>query len=346
MRQFRRHPGRDIDIDAKVAFLRRPESYRERTRAVEVLETHMSWVFLTDAHAYKLKKPVSYGFLNYISIEARRRNCKQEVALNRPLAPGVYLGTVPLTTDKRGRLRIGGSGPAVDWLVKMRRLRAEDTLQYAIETKTVRKKDLVRIARRMTGFYRARPAEAVDPDAYCASFRAQIATDRDSLLNRQYGLDRNRIESIATAQRRFLDREGELLADRARGGRIVEGHGDLRPEHIYLNDPPLIVDRLEFYRGFRIVDPAGEFAFLAMECDRLGARAIDGWLYDVYRAEMEDDPPRRLIDFYKGRHAATRAVIAIRHLDDSTVADPQKWRNRTAHYLALAEAYAKRFAAA
>lgn len=346
MQESRQQPGTEIEIGEKVAFLRRPAAYPEPTEAVEVLETHMSWVFLTDVHAYKLKKPVQYGYLDYTSIEARRLNCEREVELNRPLAPGVYLGTVPLATDKQGRLCIGGNGPAVDWLVKMRRLRAEDTLQHAIETQAVRKEHIVRVARRMSAFYRARTPEPVGPEEYCASVRAQIVEDSGALLRPDYGLDRTRIERVAAAYLGFLDRGGEVLAGRARSNRIIEGHGDLRPEHVYLGDPPLIVDCLEFHRGFRIVDPASELAFLAMECDRLGAPAVDSWLFEVYRTETQDDPPRRLIDFYKGRHACTRAAIAIRHLDDGAVPDERKWRDRTDRYLDLAEEYAKRIEAA
>lgn len=344
MNETRQQPG--PEIEDKVAFLRRPDAYPERTRAVDVQETHMSWVFLTDAHAYKLKKPVRYGFLDYTSVAARRLNCEREVTLNRPLAPGVYLETVALTVDADGRLRIGGAGTVVDWLVKMRRLPADGTLEHAIAAGAVQQEDIVRVARRMSAFYRERAPEPVDPETYCVSFRAQIAEDCAALLSPDYGLDRDRIEAIADGQDGFLDRRGDLLVERARAKRIVECHGDLRPEHIYLGDPPLIVDCLEFYRGLRIADPAGELAFLAMECDRLGAPAVDGWLFAVYRAETGDDPPRRLIDFYKGRHACTRAVIAIRHLDDGPVADPRKWRDRTARYLALAETYAKRFGSA
>jgi aminoglycoside phosphotransferase family enzyme len=341
MKEPRRRPVREIGIDEKVAFLSTPSAYPEQPGAVEVIETHMSWVFLTDAHAYKLKKPVQYECLDYTSLEARQRNCELEVQLNRRLAPGVYIATVPLTLDAAGAPRVGGDGIVVDWLVKMRRLRSEDTLEYDIQMHRVQKEDVARIAKRMSAFYRERPPEAIHPENYCSLIRAQILENRDALLRSVYGLDRKSIETIAAAQLDFLDRKGELVAQRARSNRIVEGHGDLRPEHIYLGDPPVIVDCLEFHRGFRIVDPASELAFLAMECARLGAPAIEEWLFDVYRMETHDDPPDRLIAFYKCLHACTRAKIAIRHLDGGAVPDTQKWRERTARYLDLASQYGK-----
>jgi aminoglycoside phosphotransferase family enzyme len=344
-----RQSGRTVEIDAKVAFLSAPAAYPERTRRVDVLETHMSWVFLTDAHAYKLKKPVRYGFLDYTTVKARKLNCDRELELNRRLAPDVYRAVVPLLCDDEGRLYLGrgGSraGTVVDWLVKMRRLRAEDTLEHAILAHAVRRQDIERVVRQLGAFYRACAPEALLPEDYCASFRAQVAADRDALLQPAYRLDRAAVEAIAAAQLAFLDRHGGMLAERARSRRIVEGHGDLRPEHVYLGDSPVIVDCLEFHRAFRVVDPASELAYLAMECDRLGAPEIDGWLFAAYRAETADDPPRCLIEFYKGRHAGLRAKIAIQHLDDGAVREPEKWRARTGRYLDLAADYGRRLAA-
>ena len=107
---------RDASIDEKVDFLRRPETYPTRPARVEVIETHMSWVFLGDTLVYKLKKPVRYEFLDFSTLEARRLNCQREVELNRRLAPDVYRGTVPLTLRSDGSLHLGGPDHLVDWL--------------------------------------------------------------------------------------------------------------------------------------------------------------------------------------------------------------------------------------
>jgi aminoglycoside phosphotransferase family enzyme len=107
-----------------VAALRDPACYPEATQGVQAIETHMSWVFLTDAHAYKLKKPVHFADRDFRSADARRHSCEEEVRLNRRLAAPVYLGVVPLAVAGDGGLRVGGQGPAVDWLVRMHRLPA------------------------------------------------------------------------------------------------------------------------------------------------------------------------------------------------------------------------------
>lgn len=111
-----------VTLDAKVAFLGTPEAYPDRPAHVEAIETHMSWVFLTDRYAYKLKKPVHRSFLDFSTIDARHRNCMEEVRLNRRLAPRIYLGVVPLTIDPAGRMHLNGDGPPIDWLVHMVRL--------------------------------------------------------------------------------------------------------------------------------------------------------------------------------------------------------------------------------
>ena len=118
----------DHDTEAKLAFLAQRAAYSDRPCRVECIETHMAWVFLTDRHAFKLKKPVRYEFLDFSTVEARRQDCAREIELNRRLAADVYLESVPLSVGADGLLQLGGDGEIVDWLVKMRRLPRERML--------------------------------------------------------------------------------------------------------------------------------------------------------------------------------------------------------------------------
>jgi len=115
----------------------------------------MSWVFLTDKHAHKLKKPVRHAFLDFSTIEARRRNCRAEVRLNNRLAPGVYLGVVPLVLRADRTLSLGGAGRVVDWLVQMRRLRKSDVLQEQIKSHRLRGGALSVAVAALVRFYEA-----------------------------------------------------------------------------------------------------------------------------------------------------------------------------------------------
>ena len=149
-------------------------------------------------------------------------------------------------------------------------------------------------------------------------------------------------ETIARRLEAFMCRRDWLLVRRAELGRVVEGHGDLRPEHVCLGPSPLVIDCLEFRADLRCLDPVDELAFLAMECERLGAAGIGRILFDRYRRRTGDDPSRALINFYKAVNALIRARIAILHLRETPVRDPAKWPRRAAEYLAIASRMMRR----
>jgi aminoglycoside phosphotransferase family enzyme len=328
--------------DAKVDALRQISAYPENPTGIAVLETHMSWVFLTDRHAYKLKKPVRYEFLDFSTIEARRQNCEREVELNRRLAADVYYAAVPLTLGSGGKLNVGGGGPIVDWLVKMRRLPAHRMLDAAIRANTVGPEDIRRLSRVLADFYRGLVPIALDAAEYRYRFEKNIRDNQAELGKPHYELPGPLVQRLAAAQRSFIHKRGDLLERRARESKIVEGHGDLRPEHICLTAEPKIIDCLEFNREFRLVDPADELAYLSMECERLGAGAIGNEILRQYLAAAGDTVPDELARFYKTFRACLRAKIAIWHIADHDVRDTEKWRARANDYLRLAESYAVR----
>ena len=325
------------DLAAKVAFLSDPEAYPERPSMVETKETHMSWVFLTDAHAYKLKKPVRTGFLDFSTLAARSLNCRREVRLNRRLAPDVYLGVVALRTDAAGRLHLDAHGRIADWLVKSRRLAAHHTLEYAIQSGAVRQADIVRLVERLVPFFRDARRVPATPGAIWAALQPRSRSPPRAAASRisaAGGADRAARHGPTPVHRDGSPYRGApKRADR-------RGHGDLRPEHIYLDGAPIVMDCIEFNRGLRILDPAEELAYLAMECDRLGAPDVDGWLLGAWRDATGEALPRPLVGFYKARQAMLRAKIAIWHLDEPLTDSAAKWRARARDYLHLAQGYA------
>lgn len=329
----------DVGIEAKVAFLKRPESYPEDAERVEVVETHMSWVFLTERHAHKLKKPVRYDYFDFRTVAARRRNCAEEVRLNRRLAPDVYIGTVPLTIDGASALHLGGFGEPVDWLVKIHRLPAKRNLQRAIEAGTVREAQVRAFAVELARFYRDAAPVAISPQEYRARFAADIEANRRELVRPRYRVPADLVERVCAAQRSFLDRRAPLLEERATGRRIVEAHGDLRPEHVFLGPRPQIIDCLEFARELRLLDPVDELSFLALECARLGAPGLGRLVFEAYAQATSDEPPEALVRFYKAYRAALRAKIAVWHLREADVREPDKWPALARTYLDLAAGF-------
>jgi len=320
-------------LSDKVTFLLRLEAYADGTTRVDLKETHMSYVFLTDQHAWKLKKPAREEYLDFSTLDARRRNAEREVTLNRRLASDVYEGIVPLAMDPRGGMHLGGHGEVVDWLVKMRRLPEHRMLDHAIAAGDIRTEDVERVASVLASFYQAASVISISASEYRHRLESDVNATADELCRADYGLPRESIEALRAAQLRVLRTEPGLFDERVRQGKVVDAHGDLRPEHICLANHVVIIDCLEFNADFRKLDPASELAFFALECERLGASWVGDQVLAVYEQETGDRPPRQLLDFYKRQHALTRAKIAVWHLKDSGPELRNKWIGKAKDYL-------------
>lgn len=334
-----------ISLEDKVAFLKRPSAYPDCPNQVDVIETHMSWVFLTKNHVYKLKKPVRTDVLDFSTLEARAQDCQAEVLLNKRLAADVYLGTVPLTVDIHGRLQLGGAGQVVECLVTMKRLPRDYMLDHAIPRSTVRREDVRRFTKKLAYFYDDAHAIEIVPAAYCHRFEQDVNDNYAELSRSEYGLTGAVIKRVIVAQREFLERCRALLEQRVRDHRIIEAHGDLRPEHVCMTQEPVFIDSLEFKREFRILDPADELSYLAMECERLGAAWVGDLVFDTYGEVTSDYPPLELLQFYKSFRATLRAKITIWHIKDDKIRERGKWVKRTMRYLDLADRYAQKLCA-
>jgi aminoglycoside phosphotransferase family enzyme len=325
----------ETSLEEKVCFLKSPAAYRPQPAKVEVEETHMSWVFLAGERVYKLKKPVRHSFLDFGSIEAREKNCREELRLNRRLAQDIYLGVAPLTRNDDGRLSIDGEGRPIDWLVVMRRLPRDRMLDSAIIAHTLSRAEIASVAERLVGFYkRAQPADLA-PAAYVAQFIEEHARNEAVLTAPEFDLDGGRIERLLGLVEDTL-RSG-LLEARAESGRIVEGHGDLRPEHVCLSQPPVIIDCLEFNRRLRLVDPVDELTYLGLECSRLGADWVEPVLLSVYvKSSGDDTPSPELVSFYRTYRACLRARLSLVHILEHDQRKPKKWLPLAKQYLDIA----------
>jgi aminoglycoside phosphotransferase family enzyme len=168
----------EIGIDRKVAFLGSPAAFAEQPSRVELIETHFSWVFLTDRHVYKLKKPLHGEGFDFSSVDARRRNAEEEVRLNRRLARDIYLGVVPLTLESGCDLAIAGAGVAVDWLVEMVRLSAERMLDHRLARGDWRRADINALADRLARFFATARRVNITPTVYFDRLRAECDDSR------------------------------------------------------------------------------------------------------------------------------------------------------------------------
>jgi aminoglycoside phosphotransferase family enzyme len=323
-------------IEAKLRFLQSPASHPECKGEVSWVETHMSWLFFVGEHVLKLKKPVRYPFLDFSTLAAREFYCREELRLNSRLAPDVYLGLLALQYRDGSfalvpQARLPRAGQTVDWLVLMRRLPERRMLHRSIADGCVGSADVAALVSVLAAFYRLVPAVEVSPADYVARFQRELAASREVLLRPQFQL-----HDVTPALDRLdlaLSRHADLLEERAAQGHIVDGHGDLRPDHVCLLQPPVVIDCLEFNAPLRQVDPFDELAFLALECEMAGAAWIGPRLIAGCAAALGDTPCAALLQLHTAHRAVLRARLAMAHLLDPQPRTPPRWAPLAQRYV-------------
>ena len=223
----------------------------------------------------------------------------------------------------------------IDWLVSMRRLRSDRMLDVLIARGAVSEDDLRRLACTLAAFYEKAQRVRMNGSHYRQQLTAHLHDALKELTHAKYGLQAKLVEAVIGPRIEFLGRNPRLFDRRAETGKIIDGHGDLRPEHICLDPRPVIIDCLEFNRGLRVIDTVSELMFLALECERLGAPHIGTFVLEKYCAETGDQAPEGLLEFYRAYHAFVRAKIAIWHLRDAGIGDRDKWITKASEYLTL-----------
>lgn len=327
-----------------VAALMEPAAYDEPTAAVKLIQTHISWVFITDRFAYKVKKPVDLGFLNFTTLRRRHHYLHEELILNRRLCPDIYLGVLPITVRGEQAL-IGGKGHPVEYVLKMVRLPQERMMDEVADRGELRQEHLDRIIERLAPFY---AQAATGPRINKFGEPAVIAYNHEenfSAIETLVGdlLSRERFEHIRDFARSFLAQHRALFIKRIREGRIRDCHGDLHMKNICLADQVYIFDCIEFNHRFRYGDVAADIDFLAMDLDFHGFRDLSRYLVG-HMSQASGDPELLVVlDFYKCYRACVRGKIAALGSQDPGLALEARDRAReTARaYFRLASEYAE-----
>jgi len=318
--------GSERAYAAMLAALQRPETYPDRPAAVRCVQTHYSWVFLTDRYAYKLKKPIRIRGADLRTLSARQAACQTELTLNRRLAPTTYLDVVPVRSVG-GFASLIGTGRTIDWLVRMRRLPAERMADQIALRGDLRPADLDRVVARLVAFYTSLPSEPGSPREILVALEARLGEICDELARPEFGMRREWTERLAIDLHKAWRAARPDAAARASAGRVRECHGDLRAEHIYLGETIEVIDALDSEPALRVLDPAEEIAMLAVDLEHLGIGWGTGVLRDAYERHSTDRMPDGLWCFYLGLRALNRAKVALWHLESpKDYPEPEPWR--------------------
>jgi uncharacterized protein len=319
-----RGPGIATDnaLPRYVHALLEPAAYPHNPPDVELIQTHISYVFLAGDLVYKAKKPVDLGFVNQVDLTDRERNCHAEVQLNQRLAPNVCIGVVPIFELPDGRFIIDPDEPPpgadiVEWAVKMHRLPDDRTLQALLEEGRVPPRILERLVAKLLRFHDAARVVPNDP-AYAGApalkaWWAEEYREAEPFIGNTWPRDAAQtFQSFVTA---MLDRESDLFDERLAAGRIREGHGDLRAQHVYVlgdGDEDLeVVDCIEFSEAFqfRYLDVAYDVAFLAMDLEARGWPELSEEFLGRYLAASGDETLGLLGPLYRAFRAFVRGKV-------------------------------------
>ncbi len=306
-----------------------PGAYPHNPARVELLQTHISYIFLAEDLVYKIKKPVDFGFLDFTTLEKRLFYCREEVRLNRRLAPDVYIGVVAVTEDG-GAVRMEGEGAPLEYAVKMKRLPEKSILFGMIKDGSVTAGMIERVARAIADFHkRAKTDERI------SAFGSPevIKRNTDENFSQTAGfvgltITRDAYDEIKNFTDRFLKEKERLFIKRMEEGFIRDCHGDIHSEHISITNGINIFDCIEFNERFRFCDVVSDFAFLSMDLDFLNRHDLTRTCDRTYFSSTGDGDGKKLLDFYKCYRAYVRGKVEGFELKEPEVDKHEKHRAR------------------
>jgi hypothetical protein len=319
-----------------------PQAYPHKPQKIELVQTQMSFIFLTGEYVYKIKKPVNLGYLDYTTLEKRHYFCRQELELNRRLCPSAYLAVVPIVEEK-SHLHIEGPGKPIEYAVKMEQLPHDRMMDVLLHQGQVTTEMVNRVAERLVGFHRK-----AETNQKIAAF-GRLDVIRQNTDENFYQTEKYIGTSITTAQyqyikkytNNFINSNSGLFDKRVREERIRDCHGDLHAAHVCFTDDICIYDCIEFNDRFRYSDVASEIAFLAMDLDRYQQSELSHHLVNTYMKLSNDQELLKLLNFYKCYRAYVRGKVESFKLDDPYIPKKEKAIVLTAarSYFQLAESY-------
>lgn len=331
---------------ALVRALLEPRAYPqdERPDHVELVETHVSWLFLTTGFVYKVKKAVDYGFLDFTTLERRRFYCGEEVRLNRRLSPDVYLGVAEIS-HRDGGFALGAEGPVAEYAVKMRRLPQDSWLSAVLD----RGEGSADLARRIAGRIAQFHASAATDDRIreIGGIRGVRVNTAENFAQTEEFIDvtirSDAYDRVRAFTEAFLDARRGVFERREREGRIRDCHGDLHADQICVEDGIAFIDCIEFNERFRFGDVAADVAFPAMDLEYHGQRGLADELVRAYVEASGDAGVLDVLDFYRCYRAYTRGKVRSFRLRQPDVAGQERAAviDQAARYFALAARYAR-----
>ncbi len=324
--------------------LQKPEAFPFPVSSVELIETHISWVFLAGSIVYKVKKPVKFSFLDFSTLELRKKYCELEVKLNSRLSPEIYLGVVPVGKEN-AILKFEGSGKPLEYAVKMKRLPADRKMDVLLGENKVTVGQVEEIAEVVAGFHSRVPVVR-DARIFSPEHLKELFNDISSVrgvVEDSLGKGRE-VDELIRRSDSFIEKNTPLLLERQRNGFIRECHADLYSSNVFLLEKPVIFDCVEFSDDFRFTDTGADVGFMAMDLDSFNKPLLSQAFTKRYVEKSGDVQLETLLPFYKCYRANVRAKVAgLRLLQKPPEKEKNSLLNELNKYLELALRYSGQF---
>jgi aminoglycoside phosphotransferase family enzyme len=305
--------------------LKKPQTYPKNPGQIQLVQTHISYVFLTQNTVYKVKKSVNFGFLDFRTLEKRKFFCEKELQLNRRLCPDMYLQVVPIT-NQNGTYKIGGTGEPVEFALEMKRIPQDKIMTKLLEENKVDTKLVGEIAKIIADFHAK--AETSPSINEIGSF-ATVKTNWDENFQQTRNvigvtISQQDFEALEGKIGNFMQQNKALFEKRIAEGRIRDCHGDIHSENIFITDKIYIFDAIEFNERFRYSDVAADVAFLAMDLDFKNRTDLSDHFIEKYVEYSSDGELPKLLPFYKCYRAYVRGKVIGFKLVDPNVPAAEK----------------------
>ncbi len=319
-----------------------PGIYPHGPESVQLIQTHISAVFIARDLVYKVKKPVNFGFLDFSTLEKRRYYCQEEIRLNSRFSEGIYL-RVDDIYEGPGGITFEKTGAPIECAVVMSRFPANRELKNMLDNEEVDESTLLQVADKVAQFHLK--AETSDHISKYA-LPEKISENLEENFEQAWPFIGKTIElpsyrEISTQAREFLVRENDLFLDRVNQGLVKDCHGDLHTDHIVILDQVMLVDCIEFNERFRYQDTASDLAFLLMDLDFRGFPGFGKKVIERYIEKTGDSQCLKLMDFYKSYRAFVRGKVESFSLDSEEISleDREMSRQTARHYFDLSRTY-------
>jgi len=299
----------------------RPAFYPHDPDSVDLIQTHISFIFIVGDLVYKVKKAVDFGFLDFTSLEKRRFYVNEELRLNRRFSPDVYLRVLPIS-EVNGTLRLGDSSHIVEYALEMKRISEDHMLYKLLDRGTVTENDMRKVGRHLARVYASIPSDEKARAFGTLDIIAKNVIENFDQTRKYIGgpVAATVFAILETWSTAFMADHRALFDNRIAEGRIKDCHGDLHLQHICMKDDTISVfDCIEFNERFRFGDVASDVAFLSMDFDYNGKGNLGNAFVDAYGEASGDNTLSRVLTFYKVYRALVRAKVTSFMLDDTAI---------------------------